>query len=800
MHKNFKILFFLIFSMTIHAQAQSGRIKGIALDMKTRQGIEFATVVLLLANDSSIVKNVFTDSSGHFQLNEVTDGNYILLISSVEYLKKYHGPLLVNSARPVLDVGELLISVHQRVLNSIEVVGQVPLFRNKANGTVEVNVANTILSNSTSAIEILSRSPGVAVTDDGISVLGKGEAIIYLNGRRVTMEQLSAVSSSIIRSIEIIPNPSSKYDAEGKAVINVITVVRTADGYKGTLKQYLSVSDFTGPSRNTNLDLNYKKNKLSLTGSYGLLVGKGKEILNTTRSRLNTPDHFLSVLMTDWDRDYRNFSNYNLGGQYDLDEKSYISAAYTGAYNHLGGRTRSENAITSTSIDGLFRSDIANNNRVRNNSVTLNYGKNIDSLGSSLFVGGQYAGYGSNTDDGIKEDNLVEGQEQLRTLNNKSSYNIRLLTVQLDYTKIFHRHNKIELGAKLGYAANRSGTDFLIAQNGIDFEPDDRQSAWFKYRELIPAAYLNFNGLLGKKTTYGIGLRTEWSKYQLETDGETLQKMEDQYIDFFPSTFIAFKVSGQSEIRASYVSRISRPRYQALNPSGVYQDAYTRIEGNPFLQPERTNAVEIGASFKVYSVKLGYSQRKDPITWAALRGKTENDYVLKPLNLKQLNSWFLSLSVSLNKNWWTSSNTFNISYDKFGADDALFGLKEGRPQLSIYSSNTFNIGKVFRLQTLVRYTGGESDGLYYSKEQLLTAIGIEKDFFNKSLRLNLMANDLFRRDKPAGHYEIGQTYIEYARKNNNKYYRLSLTYAFGRLDKMTYSNKSTGQTENNRAQ
>ncbi|WP_052496494.1 outer membrane beta-barrel family protein [Pedobacter lusitanus] len=798
MSRIFITLFSFILLAGINVCAQSVNIKGIVIDTNTRKGIEFATVTLLSVKDSLPVKSVFTDASGRFQLTSVQNGTYLLLTSSLEYHWKYHGPLQISSARQELDLGLILMQVNQRTLKGVEVVAQVPLFRNRANGTVEVNVANTILATNTTAIEILSKSPNINVTETGVFVLGKGEAIIYLNGRRITTEQLSSISASQIRKIEIITNPSSKYDAEGKSVINVITTTNAEEGYKGSFRQAYTRSDFSPPGANTNLDANFRRGKLSLTGNYGLLLGNTREILNTTRSRLKSTDQFRSVLMTDWNRKYTNFSNYNFGGQYDLNEKSYFSAEYSGSYNHLGGSTQSENAITSTVMSGLFKSNTANDNVTRNNSVTLNYNRNPDSLGSAFFIGAQYAGYVSDTDDHISEDNLVDEQVAFRILNNKAGYKIRLANAQLDYTKAFDLNHKLDFGMKYSYAANKSYSDFFITKNDNVFFPDGTQSADFKYQENIPAVYLNFNGQMNEKINYGLGIRNEWTSYKLETNVQGLENIKDSYFNLFPNAFISIKPADQTLFRFSYTSRITRPRYQSLNPSGIYQDAYTSIEGNPYLKPEKTHAFEAGLSYKVYSFKVGYNHTTDAISGAAIQGKAENTYVLKPLNFDRLDSWFISLSVPFNRDWWTSMNTVDMTYNKYMTSEFLYGLKRSRPQLHLYSVNSFKIGNLFRIQALGRYTGDLYDGIFYRKNQILVALGLEKDFLNKALRLNFTANDIFRRDRPSGSYEIGETYIEFARMNNNKYYRMTLSYNFGRLKKVTYSNKSTGQDENSR--
>lgn len=603
-------------------------------------------------------------------------------------------------------------------LDEVKIVSKVPLFRNKSNGTVEVNVANTILATSTSVIEILSKSPNVIVAENGVSVFGKGEAIIYLNGVQITNERLASLSASQIKKIEIISNPSSKYDAEGKAVINVITIANFEEGYKGTVNQYYTVSDFSAPSSTSNVNINYRKKKLSLIGSYGLLLGESREVLNTTRTRPPEIDDFKSKLKTDWEREYKNFSNYTLGGQYDFNEKKNISVEYSGYSNNLGGTTKSENSITSNTMDGFFKSKIYNDVITNNNSISANYNTKIDSLGTSLFIGTQYSLFDSDTNDYIDENNSVNGEESFRNLNNIIGHKIKVFSSQIDYAKVFSNKGKLDFGAKYSNVGNKSVSDFYVAKNGNSFVLDKGLSNDFKYQEMISAVYMNYAGEINENTNYGIGIRSEFTKYDLNT---IIQKRED-YIDFFPSSYINMKLSGKTQIRVSYSSRVTRPRYQALNPTIIYQDAFTTIEGNPELKPERTQSFEIATSISKYNFKVGYSYTTDPISGAALEGDNENSYGLKTLNLSTLQSYFASLSVPYSNDWWTSMNTVNVSYDEFTSNDIIFSLKESKPLYYFYSSNQFDIKKVFKIQLLGWYLGEKYDGLFYRKSRSLLTL------------------------------------------------------------------------------
>ncbi|MDX6188106.1 TonB-dependent receptor [Flavobacterium sp. Fl-318] len=760
--------------------------------VNSKNELLMGNAVALAVKDSSFIKGVsFFDEP--FALSDLNHDEVLIKLTSLKFKDTiFHVKYGANSK---IDLGKIMIRSATVDLDEVRVVSKAPLFRNKSNGTVEVNVANTILATSTSVNEILSRSPNVIVAENGVSVFGKGEAIIYLNGVQITGERLAAISAAQIKKIEIISNPSSKYDAEGKAVINVITVANFEEGYKGSVNQYYTVSDFSSPSSNTNLNLNYKKNKLSLVGAYGLLLGETREVLHTSRERPKEIDNFKSKLETDWEREYKNFSNYTLGGQYDFNEKQYVSVEYSGYSNSLGGTTKSQNGITSNTTDGNFKSKIDNDVMTVNNSISANYNAKIDSLGTSFFAGMQYSLFDSETDDFINENNILNGQQSYRSLNNKINHKINVFSTQVDYTKAFNTKSKLDFGAKFSNVGNKSVSDFYVSENGDPFAPDDELSNDFKYEEIITAAYVNFSGEINEKTNYGAGLRSEYTKYDLNT---IIQKEED-YVYLFPSAYLNMKVSDKVQLRASYSSRITRPRYQALNPSIIYQDAFTTIEGNPYLKPERTHSFEMSASVSKYNFKAGYNYTVNPISAVALEGRNPNSYVLQTVNLSTLNSYFASVSIPYSNDWWTSMNTVNVSYDKLASDNVVFSLKESKPLYYFYSSNQFDIKKVLKIQLLGWYLGDKNDGLYYRKNRSVITLGVEKNFLNQALKVKLMANDIFHKDKSAGNYEVGKTVVEFDRTFNTDYYRLILTYNFGKLKKVNYDNTSSGEAESDRA-
>lgn len=685
-------------------------------------------------------------------------------------------------------------------LNEVVIKRQTALVKYSSNGTIEVNVANTLLSTSSSVNELLSRVPNVIVAEGQISVLGKGEAIIYLNGILINYERFAAIPVSQISKIEVISNPSSKYDAEGKAVINIITKRNIESGIMGSASQQVTVSEFAGTSTNTLLDFNYTKGNFSFITNYGLQIGKGRELLFTTRTRPNPEEFMRSQLTTDWKRQFNNYSNFGFGVQYSFSEKNYISLGYSGTIEDLGGVVESRNSIANNTGNSFYATDIDKNDVLLNQFINLNYNVITDPTGSSLFIATQYSNYNGIVHDFINENGVVEEVNTEKYLKNNVANDINIIMAQADYSKKNNENTKLETGAKFSQATINSGTGFLIANPGdMIFELDEGLSSDFSYKEKIGALYFNYGNTLGKKFNFSVGVRGEWTSYELFTSANGIQKFNKSYGDIFPNLLLNFDLSDDLKGHFSYVSRITRPRYQALNPYVIYQDPFTTIEGNPDLLPEKIHAFEIGAMYKKFDFKVGYTYKIDPISGAALRGDTPNSYILRSLNLDKGHVFFTSLSRSFNVKWWNSTNTVSINLTKSVDNFYEFELGPVKPQIYLYSNNTFTIPNLFKLQLLTWYLGDRSYGLGSDNSRSTVTLGIERNFFKEALKLNFTTNDIFHDFMVSGDYNVGQTQIYYHRTYTTNYFRLMATYSFGNSKKINYKKSELEQTENNRA-
>ena len=796
-HFGRKIVFSLILlkvSTCLLAQSITS-IKGNVVDADGTP--QFGNVLLLSATDSSIVTGT-SFLEGAFELNNINTKQALLKITSLAFKEQflqlnYQGTSQVN-------IGEVMVEVE--TLEEVEIAAKRPLLLERPDGSVEITVANTTLATSTSVNEILTRSPGIVTDEDNnIQIFGKGAAIIFLNNVRVSNDRLSTLSPSDIEKIEIISNPGPRYDAEGNAVIHITTKRAVDEGAKGTIKNYLSHSNFAGVDNRTNLDYSYTKGKWAINGNYGLAVGKDRERLSTTRTRNIAEDFFSSDLTTDWQYALENFSNYGLGVQYNVSPKTYWSLQYTGAYEDLGGQQLSDNAITFEGTTNFYDSQVNWNEQTQKDAFNLNFVTDTDEQGSNLFVGGQYASYLHNFDNDINEQNLVDNIERNTFINNSGRSDIAIISIQVDYTKVFAQGYTLELGGKWGYVNNVSFTDFFDIDTDGTRTKNEAISNTYEYVEQIPAGYVNFKGSFSKKLNYQIGTRIELTDYTLLSNVDEGIRLEDRYLNIFPNAGLFLKIQEETNAYFTYASRINRPSYQSLNPFVIYQDPFTSIQGNPNIQPAKVHALELGGRHQDWSVKTGYNFTLDIIQGGAFQAPEDpRAYVLQRVNISQQHSFFASVSRQVNLNWWSSTNTASVSYNDQIDGLGIFGQRANQPFYYLYSQNSIDIPNLVRIYATAWYVSDKQDGVYLRENSASVNLGLERKFFQGAITCNLDFNDIFYQVRAAGEYRLGVTDIIYGRVYNTNYIRWSLAYNCGRLRKSTFKNKNVGESELQRAQ
>ncbi|MEL6925130.1 MAG: outer membrane beta-barrel family protein, partial [Bacteroidota bacterium] len=577
-------------------------------------------------------------------------------------------------------------------------------------------------------------------------------------------------------------------------VINIITSKKKGEGYMVQFNQNLSYSQFAGMDTYSSALLNYNKNRFSANANVSLLQGKDRHILHTTRDR-DAEEVFLKTdLTTEWQSDLEAYLNYGLGLQYELSEKGYLSMEYAGFSEQLGGHQLSNNRIEDRAGVSFYESDIKLDETNLNNSLSLNYQQALDTT-LTLFVGGQYVGFRAGANNFIDENSLEANTLSYRALRNLSDVDVDIFSAQVDLTKVYNNKNTFEYGARYSDVINAARFDFSVAPDGQNFRRDDQLSNQFSYQESITAAYMSFGSRPTDKFNYTLGLRSEYTIYELQLSQIEERKIADAYLNFFPRLSANLKLSEQQSINFAYTAGINRVPYQRLNPVLLYQDPYTSIQGNPESIPEKRHAFEVSTQFKSTSIKLGYNYVTYPFGGGALRGQDDKSYVLIRLNFDESHEYFSSITQRFDLNWLSSANTLNLRYTDI--IDRQFGFEHYQPRLNLYfySNNRITIGSFMNFEVLFWYLGDNNEGLYKRKSSWSMSLTAEKSFFNSALKCRFIANDIFHSVRAAGDYRVGETDIYFHRHWNTNYARLSLIYNFGKLTESSFKNKSVGKSE-----
>ncbi len=768
-------------------------IKGSVVDENENQLI--GNAILLDLQDSSFVLGTsFFEED--FILESINRPRVLLKLTSLGFADRFID--IEYQGKDQVDIGRFIMDNQGIEMDEVIIKGKLPRIIQRENGTIELNVAQTSLASSNSFQEIVMQLPGVIIDDEGISVIGKETTIIYQNGQRIAPENVSFIDPGTIKSIEIIRNPSAKYDADGGAVIHIKTISKQEDGYQIRLKQNISDSYFFGTNFRSSVNANFTKGPFKLTGSIGFFQGDDREILHTTRDRLKKEVFLLTDLTTDWETKNKPSPNGLIGLHYDINDKNYISLEYSDQLQQSNVIQTSNNTITDSEYINWYESVINGSQQLRNQSTSMNYNRAIDTLGTRLFMGIQYSKIMNTRFNLIDETSFEKNELAMRDLQSNNGYNIGIYAGQLDYSKYLSSRTFFELGTKWSQVNNDAFLDFSTKMGSGEYLRDSTLSNAFGYQENIWSVYANHHFHANDKIKLSIGLRNEITTYQVKVNG-VVGDVNDQFVNLFPYLNINILLPNNRPLSISYTSSIRRPSYHSLNPSLYYQDPYTSIQGNTELVPQKTHSVEAASEWFKTNVKLGYNYTIDPLGGSALPGDTEYSYVLKPVNFQFKHYGYLDLSRGFQFDWYTSNNSITLSYTDIRENVFKNAIQRPRPHIYFYSNHIFDIGKSFKAEFLFWYWGNKYEGVTHREDMANTAVTLEKSFLNKSLLCRLSVNDIFGAGGPSGYYSVGETDIFFERQRNTEYFRLSVMYNFGQLKKINFKNKSAGKSEMNRS-
>jgi len=743
--------------------------------------IQFCNLLILEPSDSSYLYGEGI-VNGVFQL-KVEQASVLLKIQALGFNDKL---IEINGSS---DFENVTLTTSE--LNTVEVSGQKLPFESQY-GNTKINVANSIFQSSSSVQELLSKSPGLVITNGGVSVIGRGNALVYLNRKLISFQVLQALPISHIKSIEIIKNPDASYDAEGKAVILVVLKELGLEGVQGTITAHYTKGFYHLGFVDVNL--NAKK------GKWDLSVGGNTNFGATGTERLGYYD-VKNGVPYEANTSYKekvyipNVYNYLLGIKYQISPKHSLSTQFNGNYSKFDLEV--ENSINQmiTNQEILIETNDIALSYEQANILSANYNFKIDSLGSNLFAGLTYSSVLVSYSDSVVETTQLNDVTNL--LNSKSNgKNVNDIgSVQLDYKKVYLNTNQLKIGVKANTTLSNSSV--FLETISADTLINSRNNV-FDYNEQILSAYANWSGVW-KKGDYQLGVRAEQSKNiaikNMSNDGY----IDTHYVSFFPNIGITTKFKNWT-MSDQFTSKISRPKYSEVTPYIYYINGFSSIYGNPQVKPSFVYNFEHKFKYKKTSLGLGYNHTKYPRTFINVQDQTaESKNVMKVVNLDKLENIYGEVRKSTKVSFFYNYSMINVSLSRYLSSDYDFGSSALTPKVYAYSYNRISVKKWFDIDIIGQYSSSFNNGKRTLLAQGELDLGVSKTFSKGKGFIQITLNDVFKTAKPGSESVVNGDYYSSTTTQDNRFLRVFLSYRFGKLKTPNYDHINIDENEIQRA-
>lgn len=793
------ILLLLIIPLSGMGQTISGNIVD-----ENKEMVSMATVVLFSAVDSSMVKGQISDLSGHFSFPYVKEGDYFLESRFVGYDKlvsdQFHYDGQSDYEHPALTM-----SSRAEQLGAVTVTAQRELIEVQPDKTV-FNVEGSINAKGNTALELLRKSPGVIVdNNENLLIQGKSGVLVYIDGKRTPLsgEDLSAylnnLQSDQVDAIEVITNPSAKYDAEGNAgIINIRLVKDKNLGSNGSVN--LGFRYGLNPKYNGSLNLNHRTNFMNVFGSYSLYTGENENSFFLTRDQNGTFfDQMNRGLSDDENHGFR------FGTDFFLNKNMTVGFLVSGNRSTNDNFSTSDTEISETTdfvIDSLLAASNDQKRRRENTNYNLNFEWRMNN-GQSLTIDLDHGTFDNRAESFQPNTYLLPDGTTMLNNNTFSIITptvINIYTAKVDYeARVFG--GQFGAGVKSTNITTDNTFDYYNIENDVSIKDPDRSNN-FVYKEQVNAAYLSWQKNLSDNVNFMAGLRAEHTHSDGELTSEQQREEDDDkvvrnYINFFPSAGLTLSLNEMNNVRISYSRRIDRPNYQDLNPFEYRLDELSFQKGNPFLRPQYSNTIGVTHTYKgTLSTSVNYTSIED-VSTRITEAAGENSARLIFVNLaKQTNLGVtVSYPFSVTK-WWNvyATATGYRLHNSANIDGDIIDLTT--ISMNAYAQNTFTLPKGFQMELSGWYNAPAIwAGNWTTDEQWDVSAGVSKQLFNNRGNLKVSVSDIFLTNPWGGESDFGVLRMTGGGRWESRQVRVNFSYSFGNSQVKGARRRKTGMEE-----
>lgn len=798
------IILFLFVKVSCIAQDTLASISGKVINDK---GIATpaASVALFNLKDSSLSKIVITSDNGEYEMHRLKSGKYFITVTSVGYKKSGTNGFELKKTQSYF-LAPIILSADPTYLKGVNVQSTKPMIEVTADKTI-FNVEGSINAAGSNAFELLQKSPGVSTdNNDNISLKGKNGVRIYIDGKLSQLggkdlsEYLRSINSADIEAIEMISNPSAKYDASGNAgIINLRLKKDKMFGTNASISAGVALA-YT-PKANSSFTINHRNKAINIFGNYSNSFGKRRIFQDLYRIQNDTIYDQYITNFTD-----PHIHNFKTGIDFFINSKNTIGFLVNGNFNN----------VTYSNVDGyafIMQKDSARQQKilysdgvqdVKRSNLNYNINYRYANKGTELLVDGDLGRFRS------KANSLQSNYYKTplgtvldtKIYRNNTPIDIDIETFKIDFETSAGK-GKLGLGAKYSNVKTNNIFDFYNVISGTNIM-DSMRSNKFNYTENINAGYVNFTSPLDKKWSMRAGVRMEntISKGELSSfypkPDDTVKR---NYVDFFPSGALTFMPDEKNSFNFSYSRRIDRPSYADLNPFEEKIDELTYQKGNAFLKPQYTNIFELTHTYDSrFNTTLSYSHIKDYQTPVIDTTQVNRIYrTVKNLASQDIFNINFNAPVTINK-WWNAFFTANAYQSLYKADFGANKIIDASLfAYNLYTQQTFKIADGLTFELSGFYNSPTIWGGTFKTDPIYSAdAGIQKSIFKKKGNVKISYTDIFNTQKFRAVSNFGGAYLDIRARWESTQLRVNFTYRFGNNQVKTNQHTPGLEEENKR--
>lgn len=660
-------------------------------------------------------------------------------------------------------------------LNEVVITQNKKIFTN-TNGNIKVDVANSIYNSIPNTVDLLAKLPSVIISSDkeSITVVGKGSPLIYIDNQKVGMNDLNALAVADIKTIEIVQNPSSKYEAEGRSVILITRKFSKKDSFRTEISEVASFKKNYNNYLGFNSSFKKKKFEWKFNFNYNQLQPWENHSIDYQIPTAEIASKY-DVTANSKKRQFI------FGGSlfYKINEDDYFSFSIN---SKLQKDTFPINTITDNKNKNVENNVVtSSDNESKKNFVNsfLNYTKKIKSIDTQIFTGLQY----SNFDQGLwsnVQDNYNNTQFELTQLRDQK-FKVNVFSGRIDIEKKFKNEIKLEVGGLYSSANSKSDIDIFYYQN------KDNEISHYDFNEQNLAGYSQLSGKI-KKIDFSVGVRFENTNVDGKFKTDSAPLIDKNYTKFFPKAQFTFSIDSTKNISINYAKSISRPNYSSLSQGATYINPYFLYARNIFLDPTINNEISTTFQYHDKSVKLGFYQNKNPVYNSFIFDYEQNIMTFKDINFDKESGLTLDFQLPFTYEFWTTTNSLTFVLERIKDASAVF--LDSKPYLYYYSNNEFKLPKEYTF--VVRWSGvtKQNKGVFERNARSVIDVVVSKTFF-KNWNCTLSCNNIFKNVIEKEDFTINNVNSKARYVIDEHEISIAIKYSFGKVRETEFKTKNS---------